>query len=113
MIKIVSLSKKIFHRLPLVILGVFLALLLLEGVLRFGEHLFFLSQERRNAPSFSLEKPYRIICLGGSTTANGGDFSYPRQLENILNANSGSINFEVLNKGIPGATSALILSRLE
>jgi lysophospholipase L1-like esterase len=54
----------------------------------------------------------RILCLGGSTTAGGNDLgiagAYPRQLEDLLERRSGR-DFEVLNAGVPGWSTAEIV----
>lgn len=42
-----------------------------------------------------------------------GGYSYPRQLENILNTAYGSKKFSVINKGIPGTNTTGILATLE
>jgi tetratricopeptide (TPR) repeat protein len=54
----------------------------------------------------------RLLCVGESTTAAGGRSSYPKQLENILNASGAPLHFEVVNVGLPGAVSATIVERL-
>jgi len=57
---------------------------------------------------FSIHKPrdaFRIIALGDSMTFGLGldiEDTWPKQLENKLNALNNSINYEVLNFGVPG-----------
>ena len=53
------------------------------------------------------------MCLGGSTTADGGEYSYPAQLEKVLNERNIGIRFKVINKGVDGVDSTFILSKLK
>jgi len=60
---------------------------------------------------FSQEKGehvYRIIALGDSSTFGWGveaTYTFPQRLEETLNAQGGTLRYEVLNLGIPGYTS--------
>jgi len=105
----ISLKQKII----LVICGVFLCVASLEIGLRLGGFIFLSLQELRNTASIKQRGTYRILCLGESTTALGGEYSYPSQLEKILNQRDIGIKFSVINKGIPGTNSAAIASQLE
>lgn len=87
-------------------------LLILEAVLRLGGWVFLSLQEGKNRQNLSVNGEYRILCLGESTTALGGDNSYPRQLERILNSRQNKIKFKVINKGVPSTTTDQILSRV-
>jgi lysophospholipase L1-like esterase len=95
------------QKLVLVLLG----LLLLEGMLRIAGLIVSLPQSMDNIAPADRES-YRIICLGESTTAGGAN-SWPGQLEEILNNRSKTLRFRVYNLGIPGVTTAYILSNLE
>ena len=53
--------------------------------LRLGGVVFLSLQEYRNVRSIMGKGEYRIMCIGESTTAFGGEDSYPAQLEKILN----------------------------
>ncbi len=88
-------------------------LVFLEILLRLGGSLFYYLQAKRNADSNSQGQVYRIMCIGESTTALGGESSYPSQLEEILNQKSKSRRFKVINCGMPSSTSGTILSHLE
>ena len=88
----------------------FVYLILLEMGLRVGGFIFSSLQEYRNISSIKKKSEYRIMCLGESTTAIGGEDSYPSQLEEILNERNIGIRFSVINKGIPGANTTAILS---
>ncbi len=96
-----------------VVLVIFLFFVILEVALNIGGFLFSALQEYRNLRSFKQKGIYRILCLGESITAMGGVDSYPMQLESILNQRKIGIRFSVINKGVIGANSSSILSRLE
>lgn len=97
---------------------------LLTGVMQGYEARAFTNFQRRSANSNSfgfLDRPWtlartagvpRIVCLGGSTTESGNeessDGSYPRLLERTLEQRTGR-DFEVLNAGMSGWTSAEML----
>ena len=51
-----------------------------------------------NSPA-SARTDFRILCLGDSMTAKGGDLSYPAQLERILNEKGKGGRFRVINGG--------------
>jgi len=55
---------------------------------------------------------YRIVCIGESLTMVGGQYSYPSQLQKILDQSSSSIHFEVINQGVGGAGSSILLQRM-
>ena len=95
----------------LVILGLLLSLLILEGVLRAGGWLWNLNQARRNTVDLS-EEEVRILCLGESTTALGGENSYPSQLQAILTQERPDIPFRVINRGRVSMTTREILNAL-
>ncbi len=52
------------------------------------------------------------MCLGESTTAVGGNSAYPVQLENVLNDSNIGVKFAVINRGVTGTNSELILQEL-
>lgn len=100
-------------KIKLICLGLFLCLILLEVSLYAGGFIFLFLQEHRNKASLKKKDTYRIICFGESTTAIGGGYSYPSQLEEILNKKSPGIKFSVVNKGIIAANTGFIVSQLE
>jgi tetratricopeptide (TPR) repeat protein len=60
----------------------------------------------------------RILCLGDSFTFGSGaepGYSYPEQLEVLLNKNNPNLKFEVYNKGgcLPGLNSSQVLKMLD
>ena len=107
-----SLKTTLLQKILLVFFGFFLTVILLEVGLRVGGFIFLSSQERSNRVSLDQNDSFRILCLGESTTALGGQNSYPRQLENILNSTQNNIHFSVINKGIPSITTTQIVANL-
>ena len=103
-------SKK--QKILLVISGLFLCVVLLEAGLRIGGFILSSLQEHRNIISIKKKGTFRIMCLGGSTTA-GGENAYPHQLEEVLNQRDIGMKFSVINKGIPGINTTPILAQLE
>jgi len=101
------------QKIILYLFSIFLSFAILEVGLRVGGFMMLTIQERRNNRSIEKKGTYRILCLGESTTANGGEYSYPRQLEIILNQQNTGVNFSVINKGIWGTNSFAILANLE
>ena len=101
------------QKASLILLGIFSTLVLLEIVLRIGGFLFTLRQDWRNhAALSSAHEEFRILCISESTTALGGENSYPSQLENILNRQGLKQRFKVINKGLVSRTSMDILAEL-
>jgi len=100
------------QKIGLVLLGVFLAAILLEGVLRLGGGVFYFLQQRQNAADLQPGKTITVLCIGESTTAFGGSTSYPLQLQEILNERQGARAFSVINKGMPAATTTQVISSL-
>jgi len=108
------MEKKIIkQRVGLVLFGLFLCIVLLEIGMRIGGFVLLTLQERRNALPPEKKNAYIIMCVGGSTTARGGEDSWPVQLEEILNGRNIGIKFKVINKGIEGVESAVIVSKLK
>ncbi|MFA5389610.1 MAG: tetratricopeptide repeat protein [Candidatus Omnitrophota bacterium] len=103
----------VYQKFLLIFFGILLSFVILESVLYLCGVLFLSVQERRNLISIRQQGAYRILCMGESTTANGGHVSYPAQLETILNSYSPGIKFSVINKGVPGTSTKLILEQIE
>ncbi|MDD5080212.1 MAG: tetratricopeptide repeat protein [Candidatus Omnitrophica bacterium] len=100
-------------RILTIIFGLFLCLALLELGLRLGGFAVLSLQERGNRAAIRQKWSYRIMCLGESSTALGGVYSYPRQLQDILNRRKIGVKFSVINKGVIGIRTSEILNRLE
>ena len=103
---------RLWQNLLLIIFGILLSLVLMELGLRLGGVVFLSLQEYRNVRSIIGKGEYRIMCIGESTTAFGGEDSYPAQLEKILNARHLGIRFKVINKGVPGTDVSFLVSKL-
>ncbi len=101
------------QKIGLFFFAVFVTLLLLEGALRLGGFFFLFLQDKVNRQSLSSSQEFRILCLGESTTALGGQNAYPRQLEQILNSSPTNHKFKVINKGVPATTTDQIISKVE
>jgi len=109
----VSIKTTPIQKIFLLVFSVLFGLILLESGLRIAGAVFISVQERRNIESVQKANAYRILCLGESTTAFGGEHSYPRQLEKILQRRLGHSNISVINKGLPGTTTTMIVDQLE
>lgn len=101
------------QKITLILFGLLLGIILLEIGLRIGGAILLHIQERANQISLKEKGDYIILCLGESTTQNGGFYSYPRQLERILNNCNLGIKFTVINKGIGATNTTYIVSSLE
>ncbi len=55
----------------------------------------------------------RVLCIGESTTAMGGDDAWPAQLEGILAARSDGQRYQVINRALGGADSSVLMARLD
>ncbi len=100
------------QKFVLIIFGLSLTVILLEIGLRIAGAIVFYLQERHNHLSFS-DTEYRILCLGESTTALGGEDSYPGQLERMLNEHSKTKRFTVINKGVIGTNTDYIREHVD
>jgi len=101
------------QKITLILLSLFLSLIILEAGLRFGGFIFLALQEHRNLHSIRQKNSCIIMCLGESTTALGGQDSYPSQLEEVLNARNIGIKFSVVNKGVPAIHTTNIVANLQ
>ncbi len=59
------------------------------------------------------DEAFRVMCIGESTTAMGGEFSWPAQLELLLNERGDSRRYQVINRGLGGADSSVLMARLD
>ena len=81
-----------------------------EGIVRRGRGDILINKWGFRGPYVEKEKPdhiYRIVTLGGSTTAGKyeNEQTYPRMLERILNDQEKGLNYQVLNFGVWGYNS--------
>ena len=89
--------------------------MLLEASLRLGGWIYYTYRIKNKVETVDNEKATRILCLGDSFTFGEGapkGYSYPEQLEMILNRNS-SKKFIVYNRSIPGSNSSQLFRNLE
>ncbi len=93
----------------LVLFGLSLFFVLLEMGLQLSGFIILSLQEYRNRQTIRQKGIYRILCLGESTTQN----QYPFFLEKILNQRNIGTRFGVIDKGIGGTNSSLILRQVE
>ena len=101
------------HKLCLILLSLILCMVILEFGLRIAGLVFLTLGEHKNKILSEEKNRYTILCLGESTTAMGGEYSWPVQLERILNEEIIGTKFKVVNKGVIGIQTSGILSRLE
>ncbi len=92
--------------------GLIAAVFLLEVGLRLAGSAYLTFQDLRNRDSLQNYFGYRILCLGESTTACGGDFSWPRQLERILNRRTSASGCSVINRAVPSTDTSAILAQV-
>ena len=108
------MKTKLKSKIGLIVLGIFLALIILElGLSSTGFVLY--SLQRDNGEITEKNNEYRILSIGESTTATlfNGESSWPEELERILNNRSSIIKFKVFNEGLSGTTSIHILNNLK
>ena len=98
--------------MALLLFGLLLGLILLEAGLRTAGFVVLYFQERDNRQSLREKTDYVILCLGESTTAIGGENSYPRQLEKMLNERNPGKKVSVVNKGVIGSNTTSLVARL-
>jgi lysophospholipase L1-like esterase len=104
------------QKIGLIVLGIFLSLILLEGGMRLAGFTLSSIQEYKNKVSIKEKGTCVIMCLGESTTADeglNGTHCYPSQLKDILNTKNTGIKFSVINKGVSGTNTTRILSELK
>lgn len=104
-----GISKKLIAAL----LGLALTLALIEFCLQ-AAHFLHETMGRDELDAGDMEPDvYRILCLGDSTTAIGGDSSWPGQLQQVLDSTSSTTRYVVINGGRTGTTSSDIVADLQ
>ncbi len=103
------------QKILLILFGIVASLLLLELGLRFSGWVYY--SYRIKDRNIKLEKGdiTKILCLGDSFTFGEGapkGYSYPEQLEELLNRNNRHKKFQVYNAGIPGQNSSSLHKNL-
>jgi len=105
-----TIKQKIF----LICFGLFLSLILLEALLRIGGLVLNIQKNQANRLPVDFDDTYRILTLGESTTTCELAFHcWPSQLEDMLKNGSTSLEFEVFNEGVQGATIQQIVDKTE
>ena len=97
------------------LLGLFIGLVAVELGLRATGYIFSSLQDRSRLFRLgTAAPPYKILCLGESTTAPvlPHDISWPRQLALLLNAADPAHPADVINMGVTGTNSGFILGKL-
>ncbi len=102
------------QKLLLIVFGLFIALLLAEVFFRIGGLIAYKTMIDNNKVSDDADNV--ILCLGDSSTLGTGSsdndkFSYPSQLQTILDNNT-DMKFKVINLGIGGLNSSQLVNRL-
>ena len=100
-------------RLAATFLGLVAALLLVEGALRLAGFVYLRRMDARNDAMIVGTGEIRVLCVGESTTAFGGDRSYPVILGEILNASGGGRRFVTFNRGVPASDSSVLVPQTE
>lgn len=97
-------------------IGFFTIILLLEVGLRVGAKIYSKRITSENKLLSSQNEDYNILCVGDSFTVGMGtayEYSYPRQLEEMLNAGYLKKRFKVFNAGVLGQNSSQAFKKLE
>ncbi len=100
----------VLERVGLILLGIGIAIILLEAVLRLGS-LFFGGRPIETAVTFS---DHMILCLGDSHTYGvyySPEESYPGQLQTQLDHRAPG-KYRVTNLGVPGMNSSQIRAKI-
>jgi hypothetical protein len=101
-------------KLSVFILGFVLTFVMLELLLRLVGIVYINSARPKIEIAKKAKSDYVILCLGDSFTQGTGapnGYSYPDQLQRLLNRNINRIKFKVLNKGIGSYNSSMILEK--
>ena len=108
--------KRIFRVLQnasLILFGITLAFVLVEGGMRLTGNILDFFQEAKNKNLMKQRGVCRILCLGESTTASmPGIISYPAYLQTILNENNARAQYVVINKGVFATNTTNIVTNL-
>jgi len=113
--KIMRSTKTFLQKGPLIISGIFFAIVIIEIGLRLGGLAAGAWHRQCGITAVPQKTTIKVLCIGDSHTwgfGSGSGESYPSQLETLLNKSSLG-TFAVINAGIPGMNSALIAEELE
>lgn len=107
------MNRKYLKNFSFVIYIFIITLILLELVL-FLTGRYLLWSRRREFENKN--KVFQVVCVGDSHTFGVGtakQYSYPAQLEELLNHNNDFPKFSIINLGIPGASTKRQIKELE
>lgn len=106
--------RTLFDKAALILFSVVLFFTALEiSLWAFSAVSLIMRHNSMNIPARGDNGSFRIMCIGESTTAMGGPYSYPAQLEQVLNASSTNMSFTVINNGLIASNSSNIAAKLE
>lgn len=101
------------QRLAVLALGCLALVLGLELGLRALALGFALRQRSLDPELVGSEQALTVLCIGESTTAMGGQYAWPNQLQELLQERMPAKRVVVINEGTPGVDSSILLGRLE
>ena len=105
-------TERISKKLIVALLGLTVSLAFIELCLQTTHYLHeVLGREELDAEDMKPDV-YRILCLGDSTTAIGGDSSWPGQLQEVLDTTSSTTRYVVINGGRTCSDSSDIVADL-
>ncbi len=107
-----SVHTSLRQRFLLVGGSILLTFVLLEAVLRLAGAVWLGQQQRRNMAALRQAGTVRVLCVGESTTALGGEQSYPSQLQEVLNDRYPQVRWSVINAGVVGMDTSYILLQM-
>jgi len=95
-------------KILLIFLGLFMAIVLLEGILNTCVLINTVIRKCKNYVPAKKTNEYRILCLGESTTE-----AYVAYFKQALKTRFSGIQFRVFNEGISGTDTGIILTNLK
>lgn len=110
------MMENIIKNLFLMIISVMLILCFVESALYLSSRIYYAYRIKSKVTQLKDKDTIRILCLGDSYTFGMGahrGYSYPEQLQRLLDKYISGKKFTVYNSGFPGNTSSRLLNRLE
>lgn len=103
-----------WSRVLLAVLGVVLALGVVELAMRAAGYAIRSAQTRRNREALHRSHDFRVACIGESTTEGDAEHGrYPEMLEQILNEQEIGARVAVVNLGLSGAVTNDLVGSLK
>jgi len=105
--------KYLTQKILLILFSLFISVFLIEGFFMISGLIAELAIKKEYKNS---SNTYKILCLGDSSTYGEGSsdvekFSYPSQLQKLLDNSGLCTKFEVVNLGVPGTNSSKVLNK--